>query len=94
MVLIPQHTTYTDGECHKRKELRGLAANLALLQSSNNVGSVHPAQQQGSEPSTFGFSFSAMEESLAKASANTSNDETPSTAKQDHHLPGGFFGAF
>ena len=87
-------TTHTDDECHKPKELRGLAANLALLQSSNNVGSAHLAQQQGSEPSTFGFSFSAMGESLAEASANTSKDETPSTAKQDHHLPGGFFGAF
>ena len=87
-------TTHTDDECHKQKELRGLAANLALLQSSNNIGSAHLAQQQGSEPSTFGFSLSAIGESLAEASSNTSKDETHSTAKQNHHLPGGFFGAF
>lgn len=86
-------TTHSDDECHKQKELKGLAASLALLQSAgntnnSNVGTANLAQHQGSEPSTFGFSFSAMRDSLAEVS------ETPSTERQDNHLPDGFFGAF
>lgn len=97
-----------DAECHTQKELRGLAANLALLQPSNqarftNVGSAHLAQPPQVEPSTFGFSFSAMGASLAEAATSFSASGTPTAAPasaptetplQDHHLPHVFFGAF
>lgn len=83
-----------------------MAANLALLQSAgqvkfSNIGSAHltqsspaVAQQGPSEPTSFGFSFSAMGESLAAVATDTSNTETPSATTQDHRLPEGFFGAF
>lgn len=52
--------THRDAECHKQKEIRGLAAHLALLAPSDrahfaNIGSAHLAQLPQPDPTTFGF---------------------------------------
>eukprot|EP00903_Cladosiphon_okamuranus_P015234 g14080.t1 len=136
--------SHSDAECqkqrelreNKQKELKGLAANLALLQAAGqanlgqanfaNLGSAHLAHsspavaQQGPppavaqpgppEPTSFGFSFSALGTSLAEVASSSSPSQPPSAATTttpaapapassqsstpDHHLPSGFFGAF
>ena len=63
------------------------SANALGRRLNSNVGSAHLVQQQEPEPSTFGFSFTALGESPAEASASTSNKETPSTARINSHLP-------
>ena len=103
----------------KQKELQGLAANLALLQQAGqanflNIGSAHlaqssPAQPSQPEPTTFGFSFSALGASLAEVASSSAAAGTPPAASdaepaaptsassetptQDHRSPHVFFGA-
>ena len=97
----------------KQKELQGLAENLALLQQAGqanllNIRSVHlaqsaPAQPSQPEPTTFGFSFSALGASLAEVVSSSAAAGTPPVASdakpaaptsassetptQDHRLP-------
>ena len=107
---------------NKQKELQGLVANLVLLHSAGqvnlpNVGSAHLAQstpatapQALTEPTSFGFSFSAQRAPPATATSSSAFSQTPPAASaatpaapssissespaQDHRLPSGFFGAF
>eukprot|EP00903_Cladosiphon_okamuranus_P005795 g5742.t1 len=64
-----------------------------------------PQQPAHPEPSTFGFSFSALGASLAEATSSSASSQSgakpaaPTSASSgtpasDHHLPQGFFGAF
>ena len=106
-------TTHSDAEClaqhKKQEELKGLAANLALLGVAGPTNFAHlgsalsaqpsqaaepQASQAPSEPTSFGFSFNAIEQPPAAATTSTSNTETPSVPKQDQRLPEGYFGAF
>ena len=107
--------THSDAECKaqhlkKQEELKGLAANLALLgvagpPSVAHLGSAHLAQpspaaapqapQAPSEPTTFGFSFNALGASAAPAAAPAASASSSSpTPARDNHLPSGYFGAF
>ena len=108
------HTkTHSDTECHKQREINAIAnatakANLAVSKRPNqadfpNVGSAHLTQPAQPEPTTFGFSFSAMGASLAEAAASPNTDtstskETTNKASspetQNYRLPEGVFGAF
>ncbi|CAB1110628.1 unnamed protein product [Ectocarpus sp. CCAP 1310/34] len=95
--------THSDAECQKQKEIRenkqkeleGLAANLALLQSVghtnflqlSNIGSAQlaqssptVAQQAPSEPTSFGFSFNALGTSLAEATSSSASSQPPPAA--------------
>ena len=79
--------THSDAQCHKQKELQQLAANLALLRSSEqrfaNIGSALLAQtpqpEPQPEPQTFGFSFSAVGASLVEATASTATSASAPT---------------
>ena len=105
--------THSDAECKaqqdnrnkkKQEELRGLAANLTLLQVAglaNFSYLVHPflaaapqTSQTPSEPTTFGFSFNALGASAAPAaSAAASASALSASSARDHHLPSEYFGA-
>ena len=68
--------SHSDSQCHKKKELKQLAAHLAELRSTDqarvaNIGSAHLAQTSQPDPPSFGFSFSAMGASLVEAAAST-----------------------
>ena len=77
--------THSDAQRHKQKEFQQLAANLALLRSSEqrfvNIGSALLAQtpqpEPQLEPQTFGFSFSAVGVSLVEATALTTSASAP-----------------
>eukprot|EP00903_Cladosiphon_okamuranus_P015299 g14134.t1 len=108
-------TTHSDVECKaqhlkKQEELKGLAANLALLHLAGptnpaHLGSAHLAQlsqavapqasQDPSERLTFGFSFDALGAPAAPAAAPAASASAASpTPARDNHLPSGYFGAF
>ena len=97
-----------------------MAANLALLQQAGqanllNIESAHlaqssPVKPSQPEPTTFGFSFSALGASLVEVASSSAAEGTPPVASdakpaaptsassetptQDHRLPHGFFYAF
>ena len=57
--------SHSDSQCHKKKELKQLAAHLADLRSTDqarlaNIGSAHLAQTSQLDPPTFGFSFLSL----------------------------------
>eukprot|EP00903_Cladosiphon_okamuranus_P019283 g17724.t1 len=99
--------THSDAECKaqhqkKQEELKGLAANLALLGLAGPTNVSHPSQAAApqatpapSEPTTFGFSFNALGGSAAAAAAPAASASASSTAPaRDNALPSGYFGAF
>ena len=80
-------TSHADSECNKQKELKelkGLAANLAMLQTAvqanPSFGNAHLAQAPQPEPTTFGFSFNALGASLPKVGSSPTASGTPSVA--------------
>ena len=108
--------THSDAECKaqqnnrnkkKQEELRGLAANLALLQAAGLSNFSHLAQpfqaaapqasQALSELTTLGFFFNALGASAAPAaspaaSASASSASASSASyARDHHLPSEYF---
>eukprot|EP00752_Nemacystus_decipiens_P010251 g9135.t1 len=126
-----EHDVELELRTNKQKELQGLAANLALLQSAahagfSNPGSAHLVQSSPAavapthlvqsfpaaaaaapaplaqsspaaaapaptEPTSFGFSFSALNTSLPETGSKPAASPSP---PQDNRLPSGFFGAF
>ena len=106
--------THSDAECKaqqdnrnkkKQEELRGLAANLALLQAAGLANFSHLAQpfqaaapqasQAPSEPTTFGFSFNALAASAAPAALQAASASASSASSaRDHHLPSEYFSTF
>ena len=106
--------THSDAECKaqqenrdkkKQEELRGLAANLALLQAAGLANFSHLAQlfqaaapqasQEPSEPTTFGFLFNALGASAAPAASPAASASASSASSaRNHHSPSEYFGAF
>ena len=89
----------------KQKELRGLTANLALLQAAGLANFSNLAQpfqaaapqasQAPSEPTTFGFFFNALGASAAPATVPAASASASSASSvRDHHLPSEYFSAF
>ena len=106
--------TQSDAQCKdqqdnrnkkKQEELRGLAANLALIQASGLANFSHLAQpvqatapqasQASSEPTTFRFSFNALGASAAPdASPAASASASSASSARDHLSPSEYLGAF
>ena len=105
--------THSDVQCRdqrdnrnkkKQEELRGLPANLALIQAAGMANFSHLAQpvqatapqasQASSEPTTFGFSFNALGASAAPDSSPAASASASSASSaRDHHSPSQYLGA-
>ena len=89
----PKTRSHSNSHCHKKKELKRLAAHLADLRStfqarSSNIGSAHLVQTSQRDPPTFGFSFSSMGASVVDAAASrTIPGSTPANFPAKHASP-------
>ena len=103
--MLSARLSRTNETKKKQEELRGLAANLALLQAAGLANFSHLAQpyqtaapqlsQAPSEPTTFGFSFDALGASAAPAAAPAASASVSSASSaRNHHLPPEYLGAF